>query len=278
MSKNKLIIVFSVLVLLIFGVCTALIFKKDKTYSAIIYPALFQVKADSSGIIKDIYVKPRQKVTQGQLIAEIELPETPKELAAPVQKNDVSAVKAKLTKAEDDYQNAALMYKDGVISQEDYDKRLSSLKYAQNAYKTALSEAKKAERVQNVKQVELKKVYAPIDGIVDNSLVAKGARTQSGEPIMLLALDTLKVTAYVDKNTSSKLEAGQNVLIKVPGYKDKTFNGTIEYISSTARNINESQEAVYPVFISFDSKVNSGELKPAQAVSVIFLNTKSTTF
>lgn len=279
MIKNKFIISVSVIILLLFVVCGCFFLTKDdkKSYSAMMAPVLFSVQANTDGTLKEVYVKPNDKVKRGQLVAEIEIPSQEKISVNTIQKPDVNSAKAALAKAEAKYENAASMYKDGVISQEDYDDILAELKTAQNAYKNAVTQAQQYVSENKSKPV-LKKVFAPADGTVGGKIFSKGSQIKSGDDIVHLNLESMKVTAYVDKNTLSKLERGQSVLIKVPEYKDRTFNGSIDRIGQNPFSLEEGKEPLYQVFINFDSNINSSVFTPSKDVSVYFLNSKRSVF
>ena len=106
--------------------------KSPKAYTAKIYPVLEIIKTTDSGIVKNIRVNVGEEVTKGQLLAEIESLTELKNTAKTVNNTELPAAKVKLNKAEEEYTNAAFMYKDGVISQEDYDETLASLKTVQD--------------------------------------------------------------------------------------------------------------------------------------------------
>lgn len=282
MLKNKLVVGIFILAIVIAVICTGLFLKKDRkiSYSATINPAVTRVQATAAGIVKDVFVKNGDKVKRGQVLAEIEVPN--KENAAPItiEKPDLNGARNRLKNAEDKYANAAIMYKDGVISQEDYDTSLAELKIAQNSYKDAVAQAQKADaESKSLAKVSpvVKKIYAPADGEISKTILSKGVQATSGQDMILLTLNSMKVTAYVDKNTSFKLERGQNVLIKVPEYKNRMYNGSIEYIGHKSVNNADAKE-MYPVFINFDSNINSSAFQSSKNVSVYFLNNKRSVF
>lgn len=282
MVKNKLVVGISLFAIAVVLICAGVFLKKgDKTsYSATINPSVTRVQTTAAGIVKDVFVKPGDKVKRGQVLAEIEIPSKPN--AAPIKsvKPDLNSAKNKLKIAEDKYANAAIMYKDGVISQEDYDNILAELKTAQNSYKNSVIQAQKADAEgKSLSKVPsaIEKVYAPADGEISKTILSKGGHTTAGQDMILLTLNAMKVTAYVDKDTTCKLERGQNVLIKVPEYKNRMYNGSIEYIGQKSVNNTEAKE-MYPVFINFDSNINSSAFTPSKDVSVYFLNSKRSVF
>ncbi len=275
MNKKSFITGFSILILVILT-GAGIYFNKmnnPKSYSAIIYPeAESYVKAMAEGNVKEVLVKPNEQVSKGQVLAvmEAESKESVKPVAEP-QKINLTQMKSKLDKAEENYKNAAIMYKDGVITQDDYDERLTTLKDAQSAYKTAVYKSK-ANPVQQVKKQPLSmKVFSPMDGVVNSTFVKSGDLVKSGDNMMLLSMKNKKVTAYVDKEASLKIKTGQGVLISVPGYEPKKFNGVVERVDNNPVTIADIAEPVYPVSISFDSKVDSSKFNTVGNVAVVFV-------
>lgn len=282
MVKNKLVVGISLLAIVIVLICSGLFLKKDSkdSYHATLNPAVTRVQTTAAGIVKNVFVKPGDKVKRGQVLAEIEIPVKEDSAKIEIVKPDINGAKNRLKNAEDKYENAASMYKDGVISQEDYDDILAQLKTAQNAYKSAMQQLEKADaetKILSKTPLEIKKVYAPADGEISKTLLEKGAKTTSGQDMILLTLNAMKVTAYVDKDTTFKLERGQNVLIKVPEYKNRMYNGSIEYIGQKSVNNAEAKDK-YPVFINFDSNINSSAFQASKNASVYFLNNKRSVF
>ena len=278
MNKKKFLAGLFVLILALFIVFAGLLHNRNnkKYYSAVIYPELYRVQTTVDGTMKKIYVKPQQKINKGQLIAEIEVLSKNKTAAAKTEKPDVAGALIRLKKAEEKYENAASMYKDGIITPEKYDEILAGLKTAQENYKTVKKQ--EAAYTAEMNKTEIRKIYAPTNGVVESNILTQGSYIKTGDDILHLNLDTKKVTAYVDKKTSLKLEPGQNVIIKVPGHKNKSFNGTIDYISSYSTTQENSKQPVYAVYISFDSNINSSVFTPTKDVSVCFLKAHRSIF
>lgn len=275
MNKKSFITGFSILILVILT-GAGIYFNKmnnPKSYSAIIYSeAESYVKAMAEGNVKEVLVKPNEQVSKGQVLAvmEAESKENVKPVAEP-QKINLTQMKSNLDKAEENYKNAALMYKDGVITQDDYDERLTTLKDAQSAYKTAVYKSK-ANPVQQVKKQPVSmKVFSPMDGVVNSTFVKSGDLVKSGDNMMLLSMKNKKVTAYVDKEASLKIKSGQSVLISVPGFEPKKFNGVVERVDNNPVTVADIAEPVYPVSISFDSKVDSSKFNTVGNVAVVFV-------
>lgn len=282
MNKKKFLAGLFVLILALFIVFAGLLHNKNnkKFYNAEIYPELYRVQTTVDGTMKKIYVKPQQKVNKGQLIAEIEVLTKAAFPAVTAEKPDTERAFARLKASEEKYENAASMYKDGIITPEKYDEILAELKNAQDAYKAAVTLSKKIEAaaIAAKNKSEIRKIYAPANGVVEGNILTQGSSIKIGDDILHLNLDTKKVTAYVDKKTSLNLEPGQNVIIKIPEYKNKSFNGSIDYVSSYSTTLDNSKAPVYAVYISFDSNINSAVISPSKDVSVYFMKANRSVF
>lgn len=241
--------------------------KSPKAYTAKIYPVLEIIKTTDSGIVKNISVNVGEEVTKGQLLAEIESLTELKNTAKTVNNTELPAAKVKLNKAEEEYTNAAFMYKDGVISQEDYDETLASLKTAQDAYQNAVWRSKNIKQPANVTIKQSTKITSPADGIVENLTIKNGTKLNKGDTILQLTLKEKKITAYVDKKTSLKLSAGQQVQIQVPEKEGKTFKGTI-----TSINTEYNDDGLFEVSISLVSDVDTADFSSTQNAKVYFYN------
>lgn len=270
--KNKLIISVSILAFLLFIACAILFINQSLKIrvNAMVSPELLPVKVQSSGVLKNVYVELKQNVSKGQLIAEIEVPGKTQLQSINTSKSNLPLAKAKLVKAEEKYKNSALMYKDGVISQEDYDKSLKNLTSAQNEYKAAVVKSKTISAQDNKQNeaVTVKKVYAPQDGVVYTNLLTKGTATNPNKPIVILALNTPKVIAYVDDKTALKLKSKQEVQIQLEN--DKLYDGIIEMVSDRPYDTANSKKPKYIIYIGFKENLNSSNFEPSQPVSVIF--------
>lgn len=270
MIKNKINLVVLGIVLMAavtFG-GFFLVHKSPKAYTAKIYPVLEIIKTTDSGIVKNIRVNVGEKVTKGQLLAEIESLTEVKNTAKTVNNTEVPAAKVKLNKAEEEYTNAAFMYKDGVISQEDYDETLASLKTAQNAYQNAVWRSKNVKQPADITTTKTSiKITSPADGIVENLTIKNGTKVNKGDTILQLTLKEKKITAYVDKKTSLKLSAGQQVRIQVPEKEGKTFKGTI-----TSINTEYNDDGLFEVSISLVSDVDTADFSSTQNAKVYFYN------
>jgi len=210
-------------------------------------------------------------------------------------KASVNAQAADLDKAKKDYERADILYKNGAIS-------ASQFEAAQNAYNTREAQLKSAQetlslvkegprkediqaaehRVQQVKAMlntseeRLKDtvLFAPISGVILRKNVELGETLSSGTPVFTIGdLENPWVKVYVKENRLGQVKLGQKADVKVDSFKDKTYDGTVTFISSeaefTPKNVQTEEERVKLVFgVKIKVKNENGELKPGMPADV----------
>jgi HlyD family secretion protein len=207
----------------------------------------------------------------------------------------VDAQAADLDKAKKDYERADILYKNGAIS-------TSQFEAAQNAYNTRTAQYRSAQetlslvqegprkediqaaeyRVQQAKAMvstseeRLKDttLFAPITGVVLRKNVELGETLSAGIPVFTIGdLENPWVKVYVKEDRLGQVKLGQKADIKVDSFKDKTYDGTVTFISSeaefTPKNVQTEEERVKLVFgVKVKVKNENGELKPGMPADV----------
>ena len=119
------------------------------------------------------------------------------------------------------------------------------------------------------------RLYAPFDGFVTVKDVEEGEYVQPGTPVLTLAdLDHVWVKTYVPETQMGKVRLGQEVGVISDTFPDKTYPGTVFYISPkaefTPRNIQTQEERVklvYRIKVSLENP--NQELKAGMPVDVM---------
>lgn len=155
------------------------------------------------------------------------------------------------------------------VAQTDVDEANSAVSQAQ----ASLSQAQAAL---NVYTVELSKmtVIAPVSGVILSRSANPGEVTAAGSTVLEIGtLDNVKLTVYVPEDQYGKISLGQSVSVTVDSFANRTFTGSVTYISNqaqfTPRNVQtvESRSTtVYAIEISIpnpDSALKDG--MPADA-------------
>ncbi|MDF1653582.1 MAG: efflux RND transporter periplasmic adaptor subunit [Coxiellaceae bacterium] len=84
-------------------------------------------------------------------------------------------------------------------------------------------------------------ITAPFTGVLGSFSVQVGDYVKAGTPIVTLVnRQTLRVNFNVSQSKISHLQTGQLVKITVDAYPNKTFYGTVNYISPTVSNISRA--------------------------------------
>lgn len=219
-----------------------------ETFNARIFSETVNIQPDKSGKLKTFNVKQSQQVKKGQVIAEILTEESS---GSEIKK---SVNKQKTTQnIEQEYENAAIMYKDGIISQQEYDNYITSY----NAQKNQNEIPAKT----NVKITKTEKIYSPIDGIISLNNIQKGDLI--GKDNIIAKVNSLhkEINAYFSYSDKLKLTEGLEVEIHIIKYPEKILSGIIT-------SIGEPEAAGLPVTIQFKDDVSSMDLENGNSVIV----------
>jgi len=208
---------------------------------------------------------------------------------------NVSAQAADLEKAKKDFERADILFKNGAISASQFDASQSAFNAKMAQYRSVqetsslVKEGPRKEdiqaaeyRVQQVKAMvntseeRLKDtiLYAPISGVVIRKNVELGETLSAGAPALTIGdLESPWVKVYIKEDRLGKVKLGQKAEVKVDSFKNKTYEGTITFISSeaefTPKNVQTEEERVKLVFgVKVKVKNENGELKPGMPADV----------
>lgn len=210
MLAKKFILLIIVVGLVVGGFFAASTFtsKSIETVSAKIVIDTEEVSANTTGILKTITVEPYQLVKEGDIIATISQTEH-LNCKPPKNKND--------KKAAENYENAAIMYKDGIITKEQYDASLKEYRQYKQA-KTCIGDT--IEKFQNV--------YALTSGKIElNDQLNIGDKVYADTIIAYTQKSTPKVIAYFSPKEKRQLKIGRKAELSIIKYPEKVFTGTI---------------------------------------------------
>src|SRR3954471_16948694 len=181
-----------------------------------------------SALVQKIYVDHNSKVTNGQLIAELD-PATYKARVTQ-SKADLASAKAQLTLAKVNQTRAKELLKNSLITQADYDTAEAELEQRDAA-------VMKAEANVDSAQVDLDrtKIYSPIDGTVINRAVDVGQTVQSSfsaPTLFLIANDLaqMEISAMVSEADIGGVEEKQEATFLVDAFPNRVFRGVVSQI------------------------------------------------
>jgi HlyD family secretion protein len=258
-----------------------------------------KISSDVSGEIVELFVQEGDSVVAGQVLAKIR----PDEYQSAVErgqaavnsarsqrdisksnvqasqaqieqfKADINRISATLEQARKAHQRNEKLYKDGVISEAEFETSLSNLRSQESSLAAAQASLKSAEsNLSNAKeninvadygitsaQASLKElrtslqktvVTAPVSGIISKLNVEKGERVvgtlqMTGTEMMRIAnLQSMEVQVEVSENDILKVSLGDEAEVEVDAYLGRKFKGKVSEIANSASNITSATGAL----------------------------------
>lgn len=182
------------------------------------------VSAEESGRLESIKVDKGSRLNRGDTIAKIE---------SSMLEANFNQATAQYELAKLNYNNAKNLYEnDGGISETDY----LTAQYNMEMAKAQMDAAE--ERLSNTT------ISSPSQAIVVNKMVEEGELVGPGTPVVqIMDLSKVKVETGIPENEISYFETGTQAEITLDAYPERTFKGTIRYISPAVDPMNRTFEA-----------------------------------
>lgn len=220
-----------------------------------------KISPDVSGEIVELYVKEGDQVKKGDLLAKINpdfyLSSLDKMSAVVnTSKANLANSKSSLSQINAQYENALAsytrnekLYKQGVISESEWDAAKASYAVALANVEGAKESVKASEYTVVSSQASLKEandnltktsVFAPADGTISKLNVEKGERVVgtsqfAGTEMMRIAdLKEMEVNVSVNENDIVRVKIGDTASIEVDAYLKRKFKGIVTEISNSA--------------------------------------------
>ncbi|HBE80232.1 MAG TPA: hypothetical protein DDW65_21000, partial [Firmicutes bacterium] len=181
------------------------------------------VSAKMLGRIQKLEVDEGANVEEGQLLAELD----DADLRAQENQSNTGLVSAKenvilkrvdLQKAQEDFERAAIQFKSGFISKEEYDHAKNAFDSAQVQNSIAASQVSNTQAQLGVIQTQLgsTKIFAPISGTIAKRSVMPGEVVQPGQVIFLINdLKHVWVTANFEETKIRLVHPDQSAEVDV---------------------------------------------------------------
>ncbi|MFA6169316.1 MAG: efflux RND transporter periplasmic adaptor subunit [Candidatus Margulisiibacteriota bacterium] len=234
MDRFKILVLITVLLV---GAAFGWYFYQQKhngklTASGTIEGTEVTVSSKVTGKVSVILVDEGLTVNEGDVLASIEAEELGEAL---------KSAQARYKIAKDDLDRSQQLYRDRMISQQQYEGAGSSLDIAAAALEIARL------------QVENTTITAPISGIVLVKAIERGELATIGSPIATLAdLTKVKLTVYLPEQNIGQVNLGEEVKISVDSFPGAIFAGRVVYISDraefTPKSIQTKEERTTQVF------------------------------
>ena len=214
---------------------------------------------------------------------------------------DISSASSKLEFAQKDFDRYQELYKDGIVSKQDFEKSKTALEVAQSDYNAAQENSMASQHALDsgkakakadeatiqrleaeVEQAKLNlqytKIYAPQDGKVAARSVEKGNYVNIGQPLMNIVPEQVWVVANFKEIQLTNMKPGQPVKVKVDTYPKKRFKAHVESIqraTGAKSSLFPPENAVgsyvkivqrVPVKIVFDEDISDYNIVPGMSV------------
>lgn len=113
----------------------------------------------------------------------------------------------------------------------------AAVKQAESAIQQAQANLTQAEANRSTLQIQLDKtkVNSPIKGVILLQNLEAGELVSTGSTVMKIGnIDEVKLTVYIPEDQYGLVNLGQEVVVTVDSYPEKTYTGKVTYISDEA--------------------------------------------
>jgi RND family efflux transporter MFP subunit len=222
------------------------------------------IYARTNGYLRHWYFDIGARVKAGQLLADIDTPETDQQLQQA--QADLETAQANYKLAQTTAARWQFLLKSLSVSQQETDEKIGDLNAKRAMVDAAASNVHRLEDLQSYE-----KVYAPFDGVITarnidvGDLINAGASTtpsNSRELFHLAATGRLRVFVNVPEVYDRAAASGVRARLTLDEFPGRTFSGTV------TRNSNAIDPASRTLLVEVDVDNPTGELLPGGYVMV----------
>jgi membrane fusion protein, multidrug efflux system len=205
------------------------------------------VKSKVAAEVRQISVQEGDKVTRGQIIAQLDVADLKARLAS--QQATLDEARARLALAEKNRETNRALLNQNFISQNAFDGIASSADVGQASVRAAEAQWQIARRAMDDAVVR-----SPMDGIISKRFVQPGEKINFDAPLAaIVSLNQMELEAPVPANEIPRIKAGQTVDFNVDGFNGRAFAGKVARINPSA----ESGSRSIMVYVSVDNADNA---------------------
>jgi HlyD family secretion protein len=226
-----------------------------------VYPEIeVKISPDISGEITELYVQEGDTVKAGQLLARIyaDIYTIQRDQAnfgveqsrsqVGNAKASLEALQAQMDQAQKSYDMQLALYKDKVISKNEFNAAEAAIKSAKANYDAGVQSIKGVSASVQSAQATLSRankdlgrtaITAPMDGVVSLLNVKKGEKVAGNsfnigtEMLRIANMDKIEVRVDVGENDIPKVKLGDSAVVTIDAYGDKKFRGVVTQIASS---------------------------------------------
>jgi membrane fusion protein (multidrug efflux system) len=254
------IILYGVLALLVtaaiaYGIQTIVFYAHHvETDDAQIEGHIAPVLPRVAGYVAEVLVRDNQHVDGAQILVRIDPRDLESrvniaraallnaEAAVAVARANLDGIKTKREKTSTDFGRNAPLFRERVISPQEYDNTKAAADAAEAEYQGAArqvsaAEAQVAQRQADLEYAQLQLSYtiiaAPAPGFVAKKSVEVGQFIEAGQPLMAIVQEgDVWVVANFKETQLREMRVGQAVTVKVDAYPARTFHARVDSIAS----------------------------------------------
>lgn len=209
------------------------------------------ISSEVDGIVKNLRVNEGSPVSRGTVL--VELSET--DYRHEVNRDDavLRQAEASLANAKLEYERKAALYKEELVTKQQFDDISARLALAAGELDRARANLSLAKE-----KLTKTKIYSPLQGIVREKKVTTGDYVRNGSQLLwIVKSDPIKLSFTVPEKEVGKLKAGQDVMFKVDSFPDTEFKGRLStiYPSLEEKTRTLQVEALVP---NHDNKLKPG--------------------
>jgi HlyD family secretion protein len=240
------------------------------------------------GEIKAIHVKDGQEVQTGDLLVTIDQVRLQQELtrseaALNASRKDCDRAEGAMKSEQESYLRSEAIFRQGLLSQEDFRRAKLSLDNAKLVYHSAKSYVDQNLAMVAGTRDNLEKtvIRAPMAGRVTGLKAEKGETAIAGMTnlpgaVLMVVSDMSNVIAEVKVNESEvvRCQAGQGAQVTVESLPNRVFTGTVYEVATAAEKTGQDAN-MYKVKVALDMKTAEiGELRPGMSARAVILTSE----
>ena len=213
-----------------------------------------------SGTLTAVEVVVGSEVQSGQVLARLDPGDL--ELRRQQAAAGLAQAHAQARNAEAQYERAVGLYESGGVSMSDLDAARAGYESASASEVSAKTALRLAEQ-----QVAYTRLVAPVDGLVNRSLVEVNEAVAAGQPVMTVIVtgESLEVEVTVPEGFIGGLRAGRPARVVFGALGDASLAATLTEIGTAAAGAGG-----FPVTLRLAESANSAAVRPGMAAEVTF--------
>jgi membrane fusion protein (multidrug efflux system) len=215
------------------------------------------IGSEIDGIVKNLMVSEGSPVSKGMVLLEIR--ETEYRLEVKKAEAALRQTEASLANAKQEYERKAALYKEELVTKQQFDDISARLALAVGELDRARASLALAKE-----KLTKTKIHSPLQGAVREKKVTAGDYVRNGSQLLwIVKVDPIKLSCTVPEKEVGKLKEGQDVMFTVDSFPGKEFTGRLRtiYPSLEEKTRTLQVEAIVPN--------HDGRLKPGLFAKVV---------